>query len=144
MSHSKISVAKPTITSQGAERLILAASTHADKIQVPMAIAVCDASGELTAFKRMDGVARIACGIAQDKAYTASAFGLATHEWHDMIKDDPPLLDGIVHTPRLVIFGGGYPVKIDGQTIGAIGVSGGHYSQDMEVASAAISAVLDG
>jgi uncharacterized protein GlcG (DUF336 family) len=41
-----------------------------------------------------------------------------------------------------VIFGGGYPLKIDGQIVGGIGVSGGHYSQDMEVAQAAL-AVLD-
>ena len=61
--------------------------------------------------------------------------------WHDFIKDDPPLaagaMDGI---DRLVIFGGGYPIKLDGQVIGGVGVSGGHYSQDMEVAQAALAA----
>jgi uncharacterized protein GlcG (DUF336 family) len=45
-----------------------------------------------------------------------------------------------VHTPRLVVFGGGYPVIVDGAVVGAIGVSGGHYSQDMDVAKAALAA----
>jgi uncharacterized protein GlcG (DUF336 family) len=40
-----------------------------------------------------------------------------------------------------VVFGGGYPIREDGQVIGAIGISGGHYSHDMEVAQAAIAAL---
>ena len=56
-------------------------------------------------------------------------------------KNDPPLLAGITHTPRLVVFGGGYPILENGQLIGAIGVSGGHYSEDMEVARAALDAI---
>ncbi len=42
---------------------------------------------------------------------------------------------------RLVVFGGGYPIKVGGAVVGGIGVSGGHYSQDMEVAQAGLSAV---
>jgi uncharacterized protein GlcG (DUF336 family) len=79
--------------------------------------------------------------IAQDKAFTAVSFGLASHEWFDFIKNDPPLLHGIVHTPRLIVFGGGYPVKDGEAVIGGIGVSGGHYSHDMEVAQAGIAAL---
>jgi uncharacterized protein GlcG (DUF336 family) len=42
---------------------------------------------------------------------------------------------------RLVVFGGGYPIKVGGSVVGGIGVSGGHYSQDMDVAQAGLSAV---
>ncbi len=79
--------------------------------------------------------------LAIDKAYTAAAFGMPTHAWFEFIKDDPPLLHGIVKTPRLIVFGGGYPIEIDGAVVGAIGVSGGHYSQDMEVAQAGLAAL---
>ena len=79
--------------------------------------------------------------IAQDKAYTAISFGIATHQWFEFIKNDPPLLHGIVNSPRLIVFGGGYPVKIDGQVVGGIGVSGGHYKEDMECAEAALKAL---
>jgi uncharacterized protein GlcG (DUF336 family) len=50
-------------------------------------------------------------------------------------------LHGIVHTPRLVVFGGGYPITEGDQVIGGIGVSGGHYDQDMAVAEAALAAL---
>ena len=79
--------------------------------------------------------------IAINKAYTAASFGMPTHVWYDFIKDDPPLLHGITQTPRLIIFGGGFPIIEDGQMIGAIGVSGGHYTEDMEVAKAALAAI---
>ncbi|WP_439397575.1 heme-binding protein [Bradyrhizobium sp. PMVTL-01] len=58
-----------------------------------------------------------------------------------LIKDDASLLHGIVHTPRLVVFGGGFPIVENGVVIGAIGLSGGHYSQDMECARAALAAI---
>ena len=130
---------KASISNETAQALIVAAEAKAVEIGVPMVIAIVDESGVLKAFSRMDGAALLSVGIAQDKAYTAVSFGIPTHGWHDFIKDDQPLLHGIVHTPRLVVFGGGYPVQHDGQVIGGIGVSGGHYHQDMQVAEAALA-----
>ena len=138
-----IATAKLTITQHACDQLVAAATARANKIGTPMAIAVVDDSGVLKAFRRMDGAPLLAVEIATNKAYTAVSFGLPTHGWFDFIKNDPPLLHGIVHTPRLTVFGGGYPVSQDGQTVGAIGVSGGHYEQDMAVAEAAL-AVLAG
>jgi uncharacterized protein GlcG (DUF336 family) len=106
-----------------------------------MCIAVSDESGDLKAFHRMDGAPKLSIEIAQNKAFTAASFSMATHAWFDFIKDDPPLLHGITHTPRLVVFGGGFPIKLKGEIVGAIGVSGGHYSQDMECARAALAAI---
>jgi len=84
--------------------------------------------------------------IAQDKAYTAAGFGIPSHAWHDFIKDDPPLAAGApTGIDRLVVFGGGFPIMVDGALVGAVGVSGGHYSEDMQVAEAGLSAAgLDG
>jgi uncharacterized protein GlcG (DUF336 family) len=80
--------------------------------------------------------------VAQDKAYTAVGFGIPTDGWHDFIKDDPPLALGAPSgIDRLVVFGGGYPISIGGKLVGGIGVSGGHYSQDMDVAQAGLSAI---
>ncbi len=56
--------------------------------------------------------------------------------------DDAPLAMGApAGIDRLVVFGGGYPIKIGDAIVGAIGVSGGHYSQDMEIAQAGLAAV---
>jgi uncharacterized protein GlcG (DUF336 family) len=127
-------ITKTSISAETAKLLIGAAETAAKEIGVPMVIAIVDEAGVLKAFSRMDGAAQLSVDIAQDKAYTAISFGIATHEWFEFVKNDPPLLHGIVKTPRLVVFGGGYPIKIDGAIVGGIGVSGGHYEQDMKVA----------
>ncbi len=136
----KATVSKASITQEAADLLLEAGRKAALEIGVPMVIAVVDESGVLKAFRRMDGAALLSVDIAQDKAYTAVSFGIPTHGWFDFIKNDPPLLHGIVKTPRLVVFGGGYPISVDGQVIGGIGVSGGHYEQDMKVAEAALAA----
>jgi uncharacterized protein GlcG (DUF336 family) len=130
-----------TISADSARKLSDAAAAAASEAGVPMCIAITCAAGNLLHFLRMDGAPLLSNNIAINKAYTAAGFGMATHAWHEFIKDDPPLLHGIVHTDRLVTFGGGYPIKENGAVIGAIGVSGGHYHQDMDVATKALGAL---
>jgi uncharacterized protein GlcG (DUF336 family) len=134
-------VTKSSISAAAAAAVVRAAEAKAAEIGVPMVIAVVDESGVLKAFSRMDGAALLSVDIAQDKAYTAAAFGISTDGWFDFIKNDPPLLHGIIKTPRLIVFGGGYPLKIGDALIGGIGVSGGHYEQDMVVAQAGVAAL---
>jgi len=136
-----MTIVKKSIDAATAEKAIDAAARKAAELGLKMCIAVCDESGDLKAFRRMDGAPRLSIQISQDKAYTAASFGIATHSWFDFIKDDPPLLHGITHTPRLIVFGGGHPILLDGEMVGAIGVSGGHYKQDMECARAALAAI---
>jgi uncharacterized protein GlcG (DUF336 family) len=133
---------KASISTEAAHRMIAAAEAKAGEMGTPMVIAVVDDGGVLKAFSRMDGAALLSVQVAQDKAYTAVGFGMPTHGWHDFIKDDPPLADGAPDgIDRLVIFGGGYPITIDGRLAGAIGVSGGHYSEDQQVAEAGLGAI---
>jgi uncharacterized protein GlcG (DUF336 family) len=134
-------VTKLSISSQAARAAIDAAEAKAREMGAPMVIAVVDESGTLKAFSRMDGAPLLSVDIAKDKAYTAVAFGMPTDQWFDFIKEDAPLLHGITKVPRLVVYGGGYPLKADGHVIGGIGVSGGHYSHDMEVAQAGVAAL---
>jgi uncharacterized protein GlcG (DUF336 family) len=129
-----------TITAQFAQELVATAARASADSGRRNVIAVVDREGTLKAFLRMDGAPLLSVEIAQNKAYTAAAFGMATHAWFDFIKGDEPLRLGIVHTERLVTFGGGYPIVVDGEVIGGIGVSGGHYTDDMEVAAAALEA----
>jgi uncharacterized protein GlcG (DUF336 family) len=134
---------KSSITAETAHRMIEAAERKADELGQPVAIAVVDESGVLKALLRMDRAPLLSVQVAQDKAYTAAGFGLPTDQWHDFIKNDPPLAAGATSgINRLVIFGGGYPIKVADRIVGGIGVSGGHYSKDMEVARAGL-AVID-
>jgi uncharacterized protein GlcG (DUF336 family) len=133
---------KASFSTEAAHQIIAAAEAKASEIGTPMVIAVVDDGGVLKAFSRMDGAALLSVQVAQDKAYTAVGFGMPTHGWHDFIKDDPPLADGATAgIDRLVIFGGGYPITVDDRVVGAIGVSGGHYSQDQQVAEAGLQAI---
>ena len=136
-----MTIIKYSIDAGTAARAIDAAAAYATGAGLRMCIAIADESGDLKAFLRMDGAPKLSLQIAQDKAFTAASFGLATHGWYDFIKNDPPLLHGVNSISRLIIFGGGFPVLVDEGMIGAIGVSGGHYTQDMECARAGLVAI---
>ena len=133
---------RPSVTAELAKAMIEAAERRAGEMGHPFAIAVVDDSGVLKAFSRMDGAALVSVQIAQDKAYTSVGFGLSTDGWHEFIKDDPPLAMGAAPgIDRLIVFGGGYPIRVGDTVVGGIGVSGGHYTQDMDVAKAGLAVV---
>ena len=132
---------KRSITAETALVAIQGAVAKAKQLGHSMSIAVCDESGTTTAVYRMDGASGSTLRIAEDKAFTSTSHRIATHALWDFIKNDPPLQHGFPSYPRIVVFGGGYPIIEDGTTIGAIGVSGGHYSDDMEVARAGLAAI---
>lgn len=136
-----MSLLKRTIDGNTARTMIDAAVAKSLELEKAMCIAITNESGLLKAFLAMDGAPHLSIDLAQNKAWTATSFGIATHVWWDFIKNDPPLLHGITNNPRLTIYGGGYPIMQEGEMVGGIGVSGGHYSEDMEVARAALDSV---
>lgn len=132
----------PSITNAMARQIVAAAIAAAEAAGQRSAIAVVDATGHLSAFTRMDGAPVQAIQIAQDKAYTAAGFGMPTGQWHEFMKDDAPLAMGApTGIDRLIPFGGGLPVNIDGHTVGGIGVSGGHWTDDSKIAEAGINII---
>jgi uncharacterized protein GlcG (DUF336 family) len=136
---------RASITSELAHQMIAAAELKAQEMGKAFDIAIVDESGVLKAFSRMDNAPLLSIQISQDKAYTAVGFGMSTDAWYDFIKDDPPLATGApTGIDRLIVFGGGFPIKLSGQIIGGIGVSGGHWTEDMEVAKAGLAVVEQG
>lgn len=139
---SDIVASRPSLTLAGARKALDAAQAKAEELGVAVNIAAADAAGHEIAFIRMDGAALLSIGIAVDKAYSVAAFnGLPTHAWWDAIKDEPGLANGIVHRDRLVIFGGGAPVRQGDVVVGAVGVSGGTADEDRAIAEAGAAAV---
>jgi uncharacterized protein GlcG (DUF336 family) len=136
-----MTLVKKSIDLATAQQAVAAAAKKATELGLKMCIAVSDEGGDLKAFQRMDGAPKLSIQISEDKAFTAASYSMPTHVWYEFIKDDPPLLHGITHTPRLIIFGGGFPIVLEGEVVGAIGISGGHYKQDMECARAALAAI---
>lgn len=132
---------KKSITGDSALVALQGAMAKARQLNFAMSIVICDESGIEKTALRMDGASEATLGIARDKAFTSSSLGYATHALWDTIKNDPPLHAGLPSVPRIIAFGGGYPIIEDGVIVGAIGVSGGHYSDDMEVARAGLAAM---
>lgn len=131
-----------SISGQAALEVVAAAQRGAESSGQRSAIAVVDAAGHLCAFVRMDGVPAQAVQISQDKAYTAAGFGMPTAQWHEFMTHDAPLAAGAqTSIPRFVSYGGGLPLVVDGQVVGGIGVSGGHWSEDDAVAEAGAAAL---
>lgn len=140
---SDLTIQRTALSSDAALRLIAAAVHHSASIDKAMTIAVVDDAGDLKGFVRMDGAYKGSVQIAQDKAYSAVLMMRPTGAWPQILDSDPVLAAGLPRaTDRLVTFGGGVPVVVGGVIVGAIGVSGGHYTQDTEVAEAAIAAVF--
>lgn len=136
----QLGITTTTVSLEAATALVAAAVEESKKAGKNMVIAVTDNNGELKAFARMDGAPLLSLQVAIDKAWTASSFGFPTHGFGAFVDSDAGLKT-IAHTPRLILFGGGYPIMIDGQLAGGIGISGGHYTEDMAIAEAALAAV---
>lgn len=123
-----------------ARRIIAAGERKATEMGIPYNIAVADAGGVLVAQVRMDGAWLGSVDIAIGKAWTALAFDMSTD---DLARLTQPGQQGFglntTNDSRVVIFGGGIPVKRDDVVIGAVGASGGSVEQDMAVARAALA-----
>lgn len=117
--------------------LIEGASAKAAEIGVPMCIAITDESGQLIAFERMDGGKLTSSIIAQDKAYTAAGAKRTTESYGIASQPGSPAY-GINSAigGRLLVVAGGLPVVVDGDVVGAIGVSSGTPAQDTACAQA--------
>lgn len=135
------SIRKCAVDLRTAHQAAEAAIRKATELGLEISVAVTDQDGNIKALSRMDGASSLTAEIALSKAYTSASLRLATHELHDFVKDDPPLLHGFSQYPRIIIFGGGYPIKESADVIGGIGVSGGHYRHDMECALAGLKAI---
>jgi uncharacterized protein GlcG (DUF336 family) len=121
-----------------ARRIIAAGERKAAELGIPYNIAVADAGGGLVAHERMDGAWLGSVDIAIDKAWTARAFDMSTDDLSQLAQSGEQGFGiNTTNDSRVVIFGGGIPVKRDGVVIGAVGASGGSVKQDIEVAKAA-------
>lgn len=141
---SDLTRSQNTLTRAGARAAMDAALAKAEETSTKMNIAIVDAGGHLLAFERMDGAMLISSNIAQDKAYSVViGNGLPTAEWVPALSGDPDpgLLTSFPHRDRLVMFGGGVPILINGEVAGAVGVSGGSAEEDAIVAQAGVDAV---
>lgn len=126
-----------TLTHDGALRVLRAAVERASAMQRPQCIAVVDGSGHLLAFVRMDGAKFLSIRTAQRKAITAADRRSPTGG----IDPEHGVALALVTGGRLANLKGGVPIEVEGQVLGAVGVSSGSGEEDLEVAVAGVRAI---
>lgn len=133
---------KRSITLEGARIVIAAAKTYAAANKAPGGvIAVVDDGGNLVAVERLDGTFTAGANISIGKARTAAMFKKPTKFFEDVIKNGRTAM---VALPDFTPLQGGVPIMVDGQIVGAVGVSGAaSAAQDEELAIAGAAGLAD-
>ena len=131
------------LTLEGARKAIAAGFEYAARNGAPGgAIAVVDAGGSLLALERLDGTFAAAANVSIGKARTSALFKKPTKVFEDIVNKGRTTMVALDDFTPLQ---GGVPVVIDGQVVGAVGVSGAASAQqDEDIAMAAAAAVDDG
>jgi uncharacterized protein GlcG (DUF336 family) len=136
-------IKKLSISFELAQKMVNAAVAKARELGVAENVAILDDGGNLKAFSRMDEAPIPTIEMAQNKAYTA-LLGVSTQDFFNSIQGNPSLLAGIPSLSRIAAWGGGFPIKVNGELVGTIGVSGAPKVQgDIDCALAALAVVSD-
>ncbi len=122
-----------------ARRVLDAAVSEAERLGVPMAVAVCDDGGHLLSFARMDGCMLLAGDTVQAKARTAVYFRRPTAETVERSGNHPTVYMSFVQVSQspIVMSMGGLPLWDDPDVlVGAVAAAGGTGEEDVLVARA--------
>lgn len=126
------------LTLDDVKTIAAAAEVKANQEGWKVAIAICDAGGHALWLQRLDDAPLTSAMVAPEKARTAALTGKPSKIMEDMINN------GRYAALNMPVAGieGGKPIIVDGQCIGAVGVSGVKASEDAEIARAGIAALL--
>lgn len=130
---------KPILTLDDVKKIAAAAEAEAKANNWAVTISIVDDGGHLLWLQRLDNAAPISASIAPAKARTAALGRRETKVYEDMINNGrysfitAPVIEGMLE--------GGVPVVVEGQCIGAVGVSGVKSSEDVQIAKAGIAAL---
>jgi glc operon protein GlcG len=130
---------KRVLTLAGARKVAEAAEAEARRLNTTGAVAVVDDGGNVLYLLRLDNTFPAGSSVAIGKARTAATFRMPTRNLEDAVKNGRVAL---VAVPEMTPLAGGIPIVIDGQVVGAVGVSGAaNVQQDEDLAKIAASAI---
>lgn len=130
---------KPALTLEDSRAIAAAAQAEALAQGWAVSIAIVDDGGHLLWLQRLDGAAPISAQIAPAKARTAAIGRRESRLYEEMINQgrtsflSAPGLEGMLE--------GGVPILVEGQCVGAVGVSGVKSAEDARIAHAGIAAL---
>jgi|TARA_B110000503_G_C7023040_1_gene360637 glc operon protein GlcG len=130
---------KSILSDADVSKILAAAKQCANDNKWAVTIAVCDDGGHLLGLLRLDDAAPISAHIAPSKANTSALGRRESKIYEEVINNgrtaflSAPVLHGMLE--------GGVPIIVDGQVIGAVGVSGVKSDEDVQIAKAGIAAL---
>ena len=130
-------IERKTLSLEAAKKIAAAAEVEAARNKWNVVIAIVDDGGHLLLLQRMDGAQFGSIDVAQRKARTSSAFKRSTKVFEDAIAGGR---NALLSLDQAVALEGGLPIAINGQVVGAIGVSGVTSQQDGQIAKAGVDA----
>ncbi len=130
---------KRALTLAGAEKVVASALSEARRLKTTGAVAVVDDGGNLLALERIDGTFAAAGRISTGKARTAALFKKPTRAFEEIIGKGRTAMVALEDFTPLQ---GGIPLMVDGQIVGAVGVSGAASAQQDEELAVAAAAAL--
>jgi glc operon protein GlcG len=132
----------PTITLEQAKKAMAGAEAEAQKNNWPVVIAIVDTGGNLVSLQRLDNAQFGSVEVARQKAWSAAAFRRPTKVFQEAVAGGGANLR-ILRLEGASPLEGGIPVVVDGQIIGAIGVSGVTSEQDAQIAQAGVDSLTE-
>ncbi len=133
-----LTIEKSTISLAAAKQVIAAAHEEATRNHWHICVAVVDIAGELVALEKQDSAIGISPQVATAKAKTAALLQSPSKEFEDFINSGKP---SFLSTPGATALEGGVPIVLNGQVIGAVGISGAHGPNDSQVAEYAANSI---
>jgi uncharacterized protein GlcG (DUF336 family) len=129
---------KPMLTLEDTRRMAAAAEAEAQAHHWAVSIAIVDDGGHLLWLQRLDGAPPVSAQIAPAKAQTAAIGRRESKVYEDMINAGR---HSFLSAPLQGMLEGGVPIVVEGQVVGAIGVSGVKSNEDAQIARAGIAAL---
>jgi len=126
------------ITEEICEALAQAGKAKSREIGVGVTLTIADEAGNLKYLQRFGDAILPSLEISPKKAYTAAVLRQSTAEFGKIAQVGESAFGINVTNDKLVIFGGGFPLVVNGKTVGGLGISGGSVAEDESVCEAVL------
>ncbi|MGE4416753.1 MAG: heme-binding protein [Marinobacterium sp.] len=134
-----LTVNRATLDYRAALKAVAAAAEQAEALGVNVSIALVGRSGQPLAQLSLNDAPPQTSLLALRKARTSAGFKVPSNFFRDNNSDDVHLLAALDTHPDLLMLGGGLPIILNGECVGAVGVSGASQAEDIACAEAALA-----